>query len=189
MRTHRKREGPTEKNPTTRERDKDPEKNHHPAHTRTRYNKRRHRGRRRKALSLSFTTYIIGGKIWKLPSSTISSLPRFLLFYCSSIYFGCCRREHRSIQMMMKYHQDFNSTLLIVFDAARHSKRERTSYTSQEKDAEQKIRQEQFIPIPWTANLWISVLDFDVFHLAGTGRGQSKQQKTGPRGIIYYGTR
>jgi hypothetical protein len=62
MRTHRKRERPTGKNPATRERerDKDPEKKHHPAHTRTRY-KRRHRGRRRrKALSLSFTTYIIG---------------------------------------------------------------------------------------------------------------------------------
>lgn len=65
------------------------------------------------------------GEIWKLHNSTISSLPRFLLFYCSSIYFGCCRREHRSIQMMMKYPQDFNSTLLIVFDAARHSKKKR----------------------------------------------------------------
>ena len=54
-----------------------------------------------------------------------------------------------------------------------------SQFTSQEKDAEQKNRQEQLILIPWTAKLWICLLDFHVFHFAGTGRGQIKQQKTG----------
>jgi hypothetical protein len=107
-----------------RERDKDPEKKHHPAHTRTRY-KGGIEEEEEEKLFHSLLPPISLGEIWKLHNSTISSLPRFLLFYCSSIYFGCCRREHRSIQMMMKYPQDFNSTLLIVFDAARHSKKKR----------------------------------------------------------------
>lgn len=173
----RDRRGKIQRRERERERDKDPEKKQHPAHTRTRY-KGGIEEEEEEKLFHSLLPPISLGEIWKLPSSTISSLPRFLLFYCSSIYFGCCRREHRSIQMMMKYPQDFNSTLLIVFDAERHSKKRENNATSQEKDAEQKIRQEhslfQFLELP-TYGFLCWILMYFTWQALGVAKGNNKR--------------